>query len=129
MVALRRRRLGDIDGVGARKGLLQPLRQGVVQVTLFSVFLGFLGGFGNGNWPGHWMSSRLAWFRTARDLAREPTMLDDKPVKKYKKGRDVHEAHYLHRRSAPAAQAPRAEGVFRLCGSRLLYRGHAARQP
>src|SRR5713226_4324288 len=100
MVGLRRRRLGDIHGVRARKSLLQPLLQGLVQLALFGGLLGFLfkslGGFRNRDWPGHWMSSRLAWFRKAHDLAGQPSMLDDKPVEKFKKGRDVHEAHYLH---------------------------------
>ena len=56
-------------------------------------------------------------------------MLDDGIARKFKKGRDVHEANYLHRRSAPASQASRTEGVFRLCGPWLLHRGYAARQP
>lgn len=30
------------------------------------------------------------------DLAGRPTMLDDNTAKKFKKGRDVHEAHHLH---------------------------------
>jgi hypothetical protein len=31
-----------------------------------------------------------------RDLAGHPTMLDDDAAKKFKKGRDVHEAYHLH---------------------------------
>ena len=41
---------------------------------------------------------------------------------------NVHEAYHLHRRSAHAAQAARAEGVLRLRRSRFLCRGDAARQ-
>src|SRR6266850_1240411 len=45
-----------------------------------------------------------------------------------RRNRDVHEAHHLHRGSAAVAQAPRSQGVFRLCRPRFLFRGHAARQ-
>src|SRR3954471_15699049 len=49
VVRLRRRRLGDIDGVGARKGLLQPLIEGIVQPAL----LGVIDLLGVRTWPGH----------------------------------------------------------------------------
>src|SRR5260370_27692313 len=44
MIALCGRRLGDIDRVGARKSLLQPLLQGRIETALFTLFEVF-GGF------------------------------------------------------------------------------------
>src|SRR3982074_2533102 len=81
MIGLRRRRLGDIDRVRPRKGLFQPLLQGVVQPALFGRLFGLFASFGIRNLSGHGMSFRL--FRGS-DLADGPTMLDYGTVKKYK---------------------------------------------
>src|SRR5713226_9264465 len=48
-VAFRGRRLGDIDRVRSRKGLLQPLVQCLIEQTLLRAF----GVFGDGAWSGH----------------------------------------------------------------------------
>src|SRR6202022_3647044 len=48
-VAFRGRRLGDIDRVRPRKGLLQPLLQGLIQPALLCAF----SVFGVGAWSGH----------------------------------------------------------------------------
>src|SRR6266550_7707709 len=48
-VAFRGRRLGDIDRIRSRKGLLQPLVQCLVQPALLCAF----SVFGDGAWSGH----------------------------------------------------------------------------
>src|SRR4051812_3830051 len=68
--------------------------------------------------------------RSADRLADSPTMVDDSQSGNYKKVREnVHEAHHLHRGSARGSPAKGAQGIFRLRRSRLLFRGHVARQP
>src|SRR5579883_3526422 len=70
------------------------------------------------------------------NLAGASTVLDDIAHRDYKadnsktnvRGGNGHEAHHLHRGSAPAAQAAGAEGLLRLCRPRLLCRADAARQ-
>src|SRR6266850_6255283 len=72
VVALRGRRLGDIDRIGRRKGLFQTFVQGVVETPFFLAIAG--AGVGFGTRSGHGMSS------SARcDLADQSTMLDDNP--------------------------------------------------
>src|SRR5580704_15213457 len=128
MVHLRGRRLGDTDGIGSRKGLLQPLLQRLVEPALLAV----VDLFGLRAWCGHETTS--SWHAVLpRRLADGPTMLDDCQAGKYKKAimegaGNVHEAHHLYRRPASGSQAKGAEGIFRLCRPRLLFRGDVARQ-
>jgi hypothetical protein len=86
LVALGRRRLGDIDRIGARKGLFQPLFEGVVEPSLYLPIR--RAGLGRSCCArsGHGMSSNREMALKRCDLARHPTMLDDNAVKKFKKG-------------------------------------------
>src|SRR5881398_3459554 len=61
VVALRGRWLGDIDGVGRRKGLFQALIQGVVEPALFLAIGQAVPGRGSHARSGHRMSSRREW--------------------------------------------------------------------
>src|SRR6201999_3129786 len=53
MVALRGRRLGNVDGVRTGERLLQPLLQGFVQPAFFGVLRAFLGAFLVRAWSRH----------------------------------------------------------------------------
>src|SRR6476646_2019615 len=70
MVALRRRRLGHIHWIGARKGLFQPLLQRLVEAALF----GALGAFLRAARSTHAGSPGLV---PRNDLAGPSRMLDD----------------------------------------------------
>src|SRR2546430_2541195 len=61
VVAFRGRWLGDIDGVGRRKGLFQALIQGVVEPALFLAIGRAAPGRGIHARSGHQMSSGREW--------------------------------------------------------------------
>src|SRR3954469_9339124 len=81
-----RRGLGDVHGIGARKGLFQALLQrGLEVLLLLDLF---------GRRPG--LRSRHGAL-LSNDLAAHPTMLDDPSMFKCKTGLgNVHEAHHLY---------------------------------
>jgi hypothetical protein len=68
-VAPARRRLGDVDGIGARKGLFEPLLQRFVEAMFFGCIAGFR------LWPRSGHGDLLA-----NDLAVLATMLDDHEI-------------------------------------------------
>src|SRR6202171_6537455 len=106
MVGFRGRRLGDIDRVRARKGLLQPLLQGLIELAL----LGSFDVFGVGAWSGH--GCPPGWQPVPRcDFADGPTMLDDCPSEEIQEAPGASMKHItciedlrqLHKRRVPKA--------------------------
>src|SRR6266481_2537532 len=106
MVAFRGRRLGDIDRVRARKGLLQPLLQCLIELAL----LGTLDIFGVGAWSGHGCPPGQQP-APRYDFADGPTMLDDCPTEELQEGPGASMKHItciedlrqVHMRKVPKA--------------------------
>src|SRR6266850_2059333 len=106
MVAFRGRRLGDIDRVRARKGLLQPLLQCLIEPAL----LGILDIFGVGAWSGHGCPPGQQP-APRYDFADGPTMLDDCPTEELQEGPGASMKHItciedlrqVHMRKVPKA--------------------------
>src|SRR3984957_17609585 len=104
MVALRGRRLGDIDRVRARKGLLQPLLQCLVQPALLGAFGRF--GVGVGARSGH-----RCLLVPRGDFADAASMLDEPSSRQIQEGPEAFMKHItciedlrqLHMRRMPKA--------------------------
>src|ERR1700722_15886355 len=104
MVALRGRRLGDIDRVRARKGLLQPLLQCLVQPALLGAFGRF--GVGVGARSGH-----RCLLVPRGDFADAASMLDEPSSRQIQEGPEAFMKHItciedlrqLHMRRVPKA--------------------------